>query len=86
MPTANELLQSPIGPAAGVVSITPSDSVGLAQVTRALYVGSAGTIVCVMADDSVGMFVGAQAGTMLALRIKRVNATGTTAASLLGLY
>ncbi|HEX6537476.1 MAG TPA: hypothetical protein VF041_23040 [Gemmatimonadaceae bacterium] len=81
----SQLLQQMV-PASRAFAITPSDSVNFANVTRALYVGGAGNVVGVMQDGTVVTFSGMTAGTVYALRLKRINATLTTATGLVGLY
>jgi hypothetical protein len=74
------------GPATRAVSITPDDDTLLDRITRAVWVGGAGDLAVLMADDSAVTFVGVQAGALLPIRVKRVNATDTTATGILGLY
>jgi len=72
-------------------AVTPNDSADLALGTcRALYVGAAGDI---SIDDLTGeaagesvVFVGVTAGSILPVQTARVNATGTTATSIVALY
>ena len=67
-------------------AITLSDTVDFATPTRAIYVGSAGTLVAVMLSGAVVSFPGAQAGSVIPIQCTRVNLTGTTASmSLVGL-
>jgi hypothetical protein len=67
-------------------AITPNDGAELDFVTSKLWVGSAGDVEIVLADDSVAVIlVGVPAGTMLDLRIKQVKAAGTTAGDLVGI-
>lgn len=73
-------------PAIGCFAITPSDTGEFAQWPRRVYVGGAGNIVAVMPDGTIGTFVGVPVGTMLEIRAFRINATGTTATNLVGLY
>ena len=68
------------------VAVTPSDSVSLSLVCSALYIGAAGTVAVVQADGTVVSFVGALAGSIIPIQCKRVNATGTTASSIVALY
>jgi len=77
-------LNSPCGSAAAV---TPSDSVNLTGgPTRALFVGGAGALSCLMVDDTTCVFTGVVAGAVLALRVKRVNSTGTTATNIVAMW
>lgn len=72
-------------PADTAFSITPSDAADLAETTRALYVGTSGTVVVTMAAGGDVTLANVPAGTILPLRVRRVRATGTTAAALVGL-
>lgn len=68
-------------------AVTPDDGADLANVSRGLYVGGAGNVSVILADDNSPVtFVGVSAGTMLPVWVKRVRATGTTATSILGGY
>lgn len=73
-------------PATNGEAVTPSDSVSLTKTSRALYVGGAGTVVAVMKDGTTLTFVGVTAGTVLPIRVTRVNSTNTTATSIVALY
>ena len=66
-------------------AVTPSDTTKLSAVTRALYVGGAGNVAVLMADGSTATFVGVPAGSVLPIRVQRVNSTNTTATSMVGL-
>ena len=76
---------SPV-PAEYAVSVTPSDTVDLAQQSRALYIGTGGNLSVLVLDGSTVLFAGLNAGQILPVRIKRVLATGTTASSIVALY
>lgn len=68
-------------------AITPNDDTDVAQVTRAIYVGTGGDLTVILADDSNPVtFKNVPGGTMLPIRVDRVRATATTASNLLGLY
>jgi len=68
-------------------AITPSDTVALAEVTRAIYVGVAGDITMQLQGDSAAvLFKAVPVGTVLPVRATLVKATGTAAGNLLGLY
>lgn len=73
-------------PADEFFAITPSDSVDMDNKVRAVYVGGAGDISCVNNKGVSVLFVGVSAGSWLPIRTNRVNATGTTATNLVGLY
>ncbi len=70
------------GPATSVFAVaTWSGTVDLPYVTRAVYIGSGGSLQVTMQDGSAVTIPGLVAGTMLPLRIKQVIATGTTISS-----
>lgn len=71
--------------ARGLVSITPSDTVNLAEPARALYVGGAGNISILPLDGPAVTLMGVGAGALLPISVARVNVTGTTATNLVGL-
>lgn len=80
------LTDSPMAPAEQCFEILPSDSQDLATPTKALYVGEAGDIALVtLRGDSEIIFRNLPSGSVLDVRVKAVRATGTTAASLVGL-
>ena len=65
------------------VAVTPSDSADLADVTTRIYVGGAGAISLIMADDASAVTLAAvPVGSYLDIRVRRINATGTTATNL----
>jgi hypothetical protein len=72
-------------PAQGGFAVTPSDTVDFTEYARGLYVGVTGNVVVVAFDGSVLTFVGVPAGAVLPIVCRRVNATSTTATSILGL-
>jgi len=80
-------MSSYIDPAKHAIAITPSDTVDISggAFMRGLYIGGAGNISVEMANGTV-VFYAAVAGSVLPIRTKRVNATGTTATNLVGLY
>ncbi len=74
-------------PASGGEAVTPSNSVYFTKMARGLYVGASGDIVVVLVDGTSTLtFVGVPTGTILPILCSRVNATGTTATSILALY
>jgi len=72
-------------PANDWVAITPSDGTELANIPRALYIGTGGDIVL---TDSGGNDVTFQVltGQLLPLRPTFVKATGTTATGIVGIF
>jgi hypothetical protein len=67
-------------------AITPSNTVDFTHSVRGIYVGATGDVVAVTEGGTAVTFVAAQAGSVLPIRAVRVNATNTTATSLVGLY
>jgi hypothetical protein len=70
-------------------AITPSDSLQLPFVTRAIYVdgGTPGDVTLILAGDATPVTLKAvPPGKVLNLRVLQVMATNTTATNLVGLY
>jgi hypothetical protein len=88
MPTINNTyFPSSDGSAGSFFAVTPSDVVGgnFTTPARGLYVGVAGNVSVVPAVGAAVTFVGVPAGYILPVEAIRVNATGTTATSIVGL-
>lgn len=66
--------------------ITPHDSTLLASPTNALYIGGTGNITALLMDDTTVLISAIPVGTYLPLRVKRINATLTTATLIVGLW
>lgn len=76
---------SSTAPAHSAVAVSPNDVTGI-PVTRALYIGTAGTLVVVMADDeNTVTFTDAPVG-ILPIQVSRVLSTGTVATNIVALY
>ncbi|GAA0738018.1 spike base protein, RCAP_Rcc01079 family [Sphingomonas japonica] len=73
-------------PATRAVAIVPHDTAALADIPKALYVGSGGTLV-LRASGSTGdaSFRNVASGSVLPVRASHVRATGTTAADIVAL-
>ena len=82
MPTAQTA--SP-NTAEGAAAVTPSDTVNQPVRFRALWVGVGGNVSVFFADGTSVVFAGVPAG-MFPVGGLRVNATGTTASSLVAVY
>lgn len=65
------------------VNITPDDDNDLTFLTRALWIGTAGTVVVTMMSGEQITFVGVQG--LLPVRVQRVWATGTDADAIVAL-
>lgn len=68
-------------------AVTPSDTVDLTNVSRALWIGGAGTgaLSVIMADGTTLALAGVPVG-LLRLRCSRVRATGTGVTSIVALW
>ncbi len=73
-------------PALTFLAVTPSDSVSFPSAARALYIGAAGNVTCLNASGAAVTFVGITAGSILPVFTFRVNATNTTATSIVALF
>lgn len=67
------------------IAITPHDTTLIAQQVASIYVAGAGTITVLTANNQVVQFT-AVAGGVIPIQIKRVNATGTAATGIVGLW
>jgi len=68
------------------LAVTTSDST-IIPVTRALFIGTGGTLVVTMAEDENDVtFINIADGTVFPIQVSKVLATGTTAASIVALY
>jgi hypothetical protein len=67
------------------LAVTTSDTVNLAKPTDALLVGSSGVVQVVFENDVV-VALTVTGPIVLPVRVKRVNATSTTATGLAALY
>ena len=72
-------------PASSGFAISPDDSNDLVAVTRALYIGTGGTLAVTLKSGNTVTFQNLPNGALLPIRALRVL-TGTTAAGLIGLY
>ncbi len=73
-------------PASSAQSVVPSDTIDMPHITRAIYVGGAGDLSVEMKDGGAVTFKNVGAGAVVAIRVSRVFATGTTATDIVGLY
>ena len=80
-------VDSVMAPATRAVAVTPHDSNALADVPKALFVGTGGNVT--MRGSGGGadaVWKNVPDGTVLPFRAQFVRATGTTAADILALY
>jgi len=73
------------GPASSGFSITPSNSADLPETTRALYIGTGGSLSVRMLSGETLTLPNVLPGSLLPLRVTRVFATATTATAIAGL-
>jgi hypothetical protein len=74
-----------VGYCDNAVAVTPSDTTVLTP-TQCLYVGTTGNVAVVTVGGQTVTFTGVPAGTTLPIRCSKVNATNTTASTILALY
>ena len=82
-------LLRPAGDASSALSffaITPSDVTNFTNAVAGIYVGVAGDVVAINESGAAITFKNAGQGATIAIKAQRVNATGTTATNLVGLY
>ncbi len=75
-----------VAPARDGLRVVPSDSADLTQLSRALFVGTAGNVAVVMAGGQAITFENCAAGSILPVRAARVLNTGTTAGAIIALW
>lgn len=75
-----------IAPSADCFAIVPNDTQELSKATKAIYVGTGGTIVlkAVESEDFVTLR-NVISGSILDIRVRAIRATGTTAQDIIGL-
>ena len=78
-------MSSAADPAIGTVSMTLDVDITRRD-CRAVWVGGAGDLSVVMSAGDTAVFAGIAAGTLLPIRVKKINSSGTTASSIVVLY
>lgn len=73
-------------PATDAAAVTSSNTTNLSPMARGLWIGGAGNVSVVFDSFSEVTIEGIPAGTLLPVRVRRVNQTGTSATSILALY
>lgn len=71
------------GPISKAFAVTPNDNADLSEVTRALYVGGAGSVKVRFKNGGDITYINVSAGQRLPVRVERVFATGTTATNII---
>lgn len=74
-----------VSPADGAEAVTPHDTNEMTYISRALWIGGAGTMTVVTQAGETILFSGIPAGTIIPIRVKIVKATGTTATLIVAL-
>ena len=67
------------------LTITPNDSVDLPERARSIWVGGAGSVSIVDPYGNTAVYVGVDGGQVILAEVDRVNATGTSATSLIAM-
>lgn len=75
-----------LGPATEGTSVVPSDTNDLSNVSRAIYVGSAGHVRVTLKGGADVTFTNAGSGAVLPIRASRIWQTGSTAADMVALW
>lgn len=73
-------------PAYHAAVVTPNDNNDLSDVTRWVFIGGAGALAVITAGGETLTISGLTAGTLLPLRVSRIQATGTTATNIVALW
>lgn len=82
-----EGVDSVVAPAARAVAVAPDDVAPLADLPKALFVGTGGTIAMRgVGDGADTVWKNVASGSILPFRAAYVRATGTSAADILALY
>lgn len=83
----SNVADSVAAPARQALAVTPHDTNPLADIPKALYVGTGGNVTMRGAGGSSDqVWKNVASGTVLPFRAQFVRATGTTAADILALY
>jgi hypothetical protein len=74
-----------IAPAREAFALTPNDTTELTRATKAVYVGTGGDITLrAVGSETDVVLRNVVAGSVLAIRLRAIRQTGTTAADLVG--
>ena len=86
MDTFNTHATTLISPIRDALAVAPSNAAVLANMTRAVYIGGAGSLAVVTAGGQSVVFQNLPAGSMVPVRVTQILATGTTATGILALW
>ncbi|MCB2114965.1 MAG: hypothetical protein KDE00_01365 [Rhodobacteraceae bacterium] len=75
-----------VAPARDAQTVTPHNTNDLPVLPRAIYVGQTGDVSARLAGGQSVVFANVQGGTVLPVRAKGINQTGTTAGGLVALW
>ncbi|OYX42426.1 MAG: hypothetical protein B7Z02_12015 [Rhodobacterales bacterium 32-67-9] len=73
-------------PARDAQAVVPNDAADLPMLPRAIFVGQTGNVSARLAGGQSVVFESVQAGSILPIRARGINATGTTAAGIVALW
>jgi hypothetical protein len=73
-------------PASKFSAVTTSDTADLAYVSRALVIGTGGTLTVISEAGDTVLFAAVSDGAILPIKCSRVKATGTTATGIVALF
>lgn len=74
-------------PAPNAEAVTPHDTTELTNISRALWIGTGGDVTVLMAGTGTAiLFANVPDGTLLPIRVKRVNDTGTDADDIVAIW
>lgn len=77
---------TPMTPAENCFAVVPSDTVELAQATKALYVGLGGNVTLRSLQGQADVtFLNVPSGAIIDVRVRAVRLSGTTASGIVGL-
>jgi len=81
----------PIAPSSKLLAVTPSDTAALeydgeVMRTKGVYVGGAGDLAVDSDEGTAVVFENVPAGSILPIDVSFINATGTTATSIVALF
>ena len=79
-------LDTATAPAQNCFVITPNDAQDLSYVTKGIYVGEGGNVsILALRGETPVIFTNVPSGAILDVRAKKILATNTTAANIIGL-